>query len=64
MAGRCEKIYHLNVWHVSIVSSFPLRLETYSPFGPTRPHSSTPMFLAVPPKPRFSELGLGLNRTP
>ena len=39
-----------------------LKNPIYSPFGPTRPLSLTPMFLAMPPKPRFGELGSGLNR--
>ena len=43
-------------------SSGNLKNSIYSPFGPTRSLSLTPMFLAMPPKPRFGELGSGLNR--
>ena len=45
-------------------SSGNLKNPIYSPFGPTRPLSSTPMFLAMPSKPRFGELGSGLNSRP
>ena len=54
------------VWHVSIVSSFPLPLETYKESNLFSFWSNTlsfvdTMFLAMPHKPRFGELGSGLN---